>query len=163
MAHSIGPRIAFYRRQKGLTQEQFAEKLGVTGQAVSKWENDISCPDITLLPQIADFFGITVDELLRGDAQPVQMIPKEERKDLGKLLLKVRVDSNEGDIVIINLPLLLVKVGLEIGMHYPQISGIEALKDVDFGAILMMAESGVVGRLLDVRTAAGDVVEIVIE
>lgn len=61
---TLGKRIAMLRKEKGLTQEQLAEKVGVSAQAVSKWENDQSCPDITLLPLLADILGVTVDELL---------------------------------------------------------------------------------------------------
>ena len=62
-ANSIGHKIAYYRRLNGLTQGRLAEKLGVSAQAVSKWENNLCCPDIMLLPAIAELFGITIDEL----------------------------------------------------------------------------------------------------
>ena len=55
--NQIGRQIAENRRAKGLTQEQLAEEFGVSPQAVSKWENGASCPDILTLPQLADFFG----------------------------------------------------------------------------------------------------------
>ena len=55
--------IAFHRKRLGLTQEALAQKLGVTNQAVSKWESGQSCRDIALLPAIADLFGITLDAL----------------------------------------------------------------------------------------------------
>ena len=61
---TLGKRIAMLRKNQGLTQEQLGEKLGVSAQAVSKWENDIACPDITMLPLLADVFGVTTDELL---------------------------------------------------------------------------------------------------
>ena len=57
--------ISFYRKKQGLTQEQLAQALGVTNQSVSKWESGQCCPDITLIPQLADIFGISIDELLR--------------------------------------------------------------------------------------------------
>jgi len=60
---TMGNTIAYYRKQLGLTQEALAQKLNVTNQAVSKWELDQACPDIQLLPLLADIFGITVDEL----------------------------------------------------------------------------------------------------
>ncbi len=64
MEKTMGKRIAEHRKRLGLTQDALAEKLGVTAQAVSKWENDQSCPDIATLPQLAQIFGVTTDELL---------------------------------------------------------------------------------------------------
>lgn len=61
---TIGKRICAHRKKLGLTQDQLAEKVGVSPQAVSKWENDLSCPDISTLPVLADIFGVTTDELL---------------------------------------------------------------------------------------------------
>lgn len=60
----INENIAFLRKQKGLTQEEIANALGVTNQAVSKWESAQCCPDIQLLPDIAKLFDVSVDELL---------------------------------------------------------------------------------------------------
>ena len=60
---SFGQIIAKHRHALGLTQEGLAQKLGVTNQAVSKWESDQSCPDVALLPALADIFGITIDQL----------------------------------------------------------------------------------------------------
>lgn len=68
MEQTLGKRIAQNRKRMKLTQDQLAEKLGVTAQAVSKWENDQSCPDITMLPLLADIFGISIDELLGREA-----------------------------------------------------------------------------------------------
>lgn len=60
---SIGENIAKYRKTKGLTQEQLGELLGVTNQAVSKWESGVSMPDVMLLPKIANVLGITLEAL----------------------------------------------------------------------------------------------------
>ena len=60
---SIGQKIRTLRKNKHLTQEQLAEALSVSSQSVSKWENQISTPDVALLPIIARYFGITMDEL----------------------------------------------------------------------------------------------------
>lgn len=61
---SMGKRIMQLRKEKGYTQEQLAELVGVSAQAVSKWENDVSCPDISILPQLAEVLGVSTDELL---------------------------------------------------------------------------------------------------
>ena len=63
-AIKINEQISFLRKQKGLTQEELAGALGVTNQAVSKWESMQCCPDIQLLPDIAKLFDVSVDELL---------------------------------------------------------------------------------------------------
>lgn len=87
METTLGKRIAAYRKQMKLTQDQLAEKLGLTAQAVSKWENDQSCPDITILPKLADIFGVTTDELLgRESAVPVRetvVVTREETEANG--------------------------------------------------------------------------------
>lgn len=59
----ISEQICVLRKQKGITQKKLAEALGVTTQAVSKWENARSCPDIQLLPDIAKIFDVSIDEL----------------------------------------------------------------------------------------------------
>lgn len=63
-ALKLHEQLAFLRRQKGVTQEELAQALGVTNQSVSKWESGQCCPDIQLLPELAAYFGVTVDELL---------------------------------------------------------------------------------------------------
>lgn len=72
MEQTLGQRIVQNRKRKNLTQDQLAEQLGVTPQAVSKWENNQSCPDIATLPKLANIFGITVDELLGTQQTPVR-------------------------------------------------------------------------------------------
>lgn len=64
MEKTLGKRIAAGRKKLKLTQDQLAEQLGVTAQAVSKWENNQSCPDISMLPKLAELFGTTTDALL---------------------------------------------------------------------------------------------------
>ena len=124
MNQTLGSRIAELRRKKNMTQEDLANALGVTPQAVSKWENDLSCPDITLLPQLARLFGVTTDELLGNTGHPeTTLLPKEERKPIKDMILRVVVNSKAGDKVRVNLPMTLVQVGLQMGMQMPQVTG----------------------------------------
>ncbi|WP_050637173.1 helix-turn-helix domain-containing protein [Candidatus Stoquefichus sp. SB1] len=61
---NLGKNIVYYRRKNKLTQDQLAEYIGVSKSSVSKWENNFTFPDITLLPQLAALFNISVDELM---------------------------------------------------------------------------------------------------
>ena len=161
---SIGSKIAFYRKAKGMTQEELAKRLEVSAQAVSKWENDITCPDIQALAPLAKIFSTTTDDLLSVDPiKEVQLLPANERRDFKDLTLKVIVDSKDGDKVRINLPMQLVKVAFEIGSKIPQIAGSEQLNQIDFDQIIAMAESGVIGQLVEVESADGETVHIVVE
>jgi len=65
----LNEQIAYLRKQKGMTQEELAGRLGVTNQSVSKWESAQCCPDIGLLPAIADIFGVSIDTLMGREKQ----------------------------------------------------------------------------------------------
>ncbi len=71
-SETLGRRIARLRLAKTVTQERLAKELNVSPQAVSKWENDINYPDISLLPDLARFLGVSVDELLSGASASTQ-------------------------------------------------------------------------------------------
>ena len=71
-SETLGRRIARLRLAKTATQERLAKELNVSPQAVSKWENDINYPDISLLPDLARFLGVSVDELLSGASASAQ-------------------------------------------------------------------------------------------
>lgn len=164
MEETIGRRIAELRRNKGLTQDDIAEHLGVSSQAVSKWENDISYPDIALLAPLASLLDVSVDTLLAGEKEAVmRVLPPEERRNTDEMLLKIRVLSGDGDKVRVNLPIALVKVGLEIGLQMPQVTGNEALAGLDFEKLILMIEKGAIGKLVEIESADGDIVEIVVE
>lgn len=88
MEQTLGKRIIAHRKRLGLTQDALAERLGVTAQAVSKWENDQSCPDIGMLPRLAAIFGTTTDELLgierKEEAKPGEVVDPEEEENSGE-------------------------------------------------------------------------------
>ncbi|HAE81150.1 MAG TPA: hypothetical protein DCG70_06305 [Lachnoclostridium sp.] len=74
---TLGSFIRFLRKQNQMTQAQLADRVGVTDKAVSKWERDVSYPDIAIFPKLADIFGITVNDLLRectDDGQPSRLL-----------------------------------------------------------------------------------------
>ena len=164
--NTIGSRIAKWRKEKRMTQEGLAEKLGISAQSVSKWENDISYPDISLLPQLLQLLGVTADELLTGKTTDVVFVPEKKRKSLDDLTLRIFVSSAAGDIVKVNLPMTLVKITLELGIDIaPKYADRElpSLRNVDMSKIVEMAEHGALGKLLEVKSADGDIVEVVVE
>lgn len=77
MELNFGERIKHLRRQRDLTQEALADALGISAQSVSKWECAYGYPDITQLPAIANFFGVTIDELLNNDPDSREEIIKQ--------------------------------------------------------------------------------------
>ncbi|MBE6881748.1 MAG: helix-turn-helix transcriptional regulator [Oscillospiraceae bacterium] len=166
--NTIGKRIAEARKAKNINQNELAEILCVSPQAVSKWENDISCPDISLLPGLAKTLGISVDELLSGKQESVvSYVPEEARKSLDDMMLKIVVDSSDGDKVRVNVPCALAKIALECGMEMPQISGSDslnsALKNIDLAKIFEMVEKGAMGNLVEVESHDGDIISIFVE
>ena len=165
MDMTIGKRIALLRKEKGMTQEDLANAMGVSPQAVSKWEYDQTCPDISALPKLSKLLGVTVDELLEGKQElpAVRVLPPAERKDMKDMLLRITVDSADGDKVRVNLPMALVEVAMEMGMAMPQINGNEALKGVDLKKVLEMVRLGCVGNLVEVDSSGGDKVRIFVE
>ena len=166
MDMTLGKRIAQYRKEKGFTQEALAQAMNVSAQAVSKWENDQTCPDIASLPQLSRILGVSVDELLMGKQEnlpAVTMQPIENRKAVEDMILRIVVDSSDGDKVRVNLPMALVKVAIELGMEMPQVSGNSALKNIDFRQIFELVSRGAIGNLVEVESSDGDTVRIFVE
>lgn len=116
----IGSNIAALRKEKGITQEELANALGVSAQAVSKWENNSSCPDVSLLTVIADYFGVTVDALLRSGAEEITR-PDPPAADSnvaavrgGKRNVRIKVTQPNGKETNIKVPFGVVKMGLRV-------------------------------------------------
>lgn len=164
--NTLGQRIAYYRKAANLTQAELAEACSVSAQAVSKWENDLTAPDISLLPRLAELFHITVDELLGAQKQTVTAVDP-AAVDTSKMLLRIRVVSSDGDKVNLNLPLALAELVLGGGQGSVRLfssdKGGDAMKNIDWKQILALVRQGVVGKLMEVQSADGDTVEIWVE
>lgn len=166
MNTTFGTRIAALRREKEWKQDELAEKLGVSPQAVSKWENAQTCPDISLLPLLAKILGVSVDELLTGkkeEAPAVRMLPENERKDIGDMMLRIVATSANGDVARVNLPLAIIEVAMDSGLNLSQFSGNEALKNIDLSRIMNMVRQGAIGNLVEVEGADGDRAQVFVE
>ncbi len=162
MYESFGTRFQRLRKQAGLTQEDVATKLNITAQAVSKWENDISALDISVLLEIAEMFHVSADELL-GKEATTQYVPAELRKPKENMMLRIRVLSGDGDKINVNLPMMLVKILVNSGASMPQMNGKDILGDIDFEQILLLIDQGVMGKIVEMESGDGDTVEIWVE
>ena len=165
---TIGKRISENRKAKNIKQDELAEMLLVSPQAVSKWENNISCPDISILPKLSEILGISVDELLSGKKEPeTKFVPEEKRKDIKDMMLRIVVNSSDGDKVRVNIPCALLKVAIDCGMEMPVVSQNEtvssAFKNIDLAKIFEMAEKGAIGNLVEVESSEGDIINIFVE
>ena len=235
---TLGRRIARLRLTKAATQERLARELSVSPQAVSKWENDINYPDISLLPQLAQFLGVSIDELLRGastqerkgfdismsiakeadessdkrEADKAQnlAIDNFEEEDtttddeahageeeahrfgLGKFFstelrkpkdgvsgkeqatvrlgnskkhgLHIYVESEDGDVVDMCVPLALAKFAMQSGLHIGGRSIDKEtraqLEEIDIDELVAAAKEGESGTLINIVSSDGDIVKI---
>ena len=235
---TLGRRIARLRLAKAATQERLARELSVSPQAVSKWENDINYPDISLLPQLAQFLGVSIDELLRGAStqerkgfdismsiakEADESLDKKEadkaqnlaidnfeeedtatddeahtgeeevhRFGLGKFFstevrkpkdgisgkeqatvhlgnskkhgLHIYVESEDGDVVDMCVPLALAKFamksGLQIGGRSIDKETRAQLEEIDIDELVAAATDGESGTLINIVSSDGDIVKI---
>ena len=115
--YSFGNSLFQLRRRAGMTQKELAQRLNVTDKAVSKWERDLSCPDVGSLPRLAEVLGISLDELMRVEPN---------RKGTG---------GSAGDMVL----LVCKAVALAMGVAVTVLS---AMGKLDFNAAAGMLGMG---------------------
>jgi transcriptional regulator with XRE-family HTH domain len=80
----VGAFLKDLRKEKGITQEQLAEKLGVSGRTISRWETGKNMPDISLLVEIAEFFDVSIPEIIKGERKSENM--KNETKEVAETM-----------------------------------------------------------------------------
>ena len=85
---TLGMMISSLRKEKGMTQLELAEKMGVTDKAVSKWERDLSFPDINSIPKLAEVFEISVDELMQVKTETKENMSKNKIDEIVDTVLK---------------------------------------------------------------------------
>ncbi len=167
---NLGNNISERRKAMGLTQDELATKLGVSPQAVSKWENNLSCPDISLLPDISKLFNISVDELLgvsspNSNAETTKDeeahsasesdVTYEEPVYTGKKATKLLITTERnGKTTNIKFPLGIVRLGLNIGGIFGGLTGEQA------NAVEDAIKTGLMGEILSVDGENGEKVTI---
>lgn len=120
---NIGETIAYLRKEKGMTQSELAEKMNVTDKAVSKWERNLSCPDINTISKLANILDISVEELLKTKKNNLKTT---KVKSLSNLIFKVVALAMGISVTVLNIlneidiksSLILLSVGLTcIGLY----------------------------------------------
>ena len=157
---TLGERLSIARKKQGLTQDDFAKQLDVTAQAISKWENNLSCPDIMLLPKISEILGVSIEELLIGEDKKEEK-PKLSVNTGSRLKLKIKVTPLNKKPTNITVPVALVKRVAKIGNGISGILGNGSISSVQLEEILELAEEGATGEILNIE--AEDGTEITIE
>lgn len=155
---NIGNNIAVLRKKKGITQEELANELGVSAQAVSKWENNSSCPDVSLLTKIADYFGVSVDALLRTQEDDIVDLAEEKEDNVkpdDKKNIVIKIMQQNGKENVIKVPFKFVKLGLNIGTMF----GLD--KDIS-SKIVTLAENNVTD-IVNIDTENGEHIEIMLD
>ena len=145
--NTIGQNIAYFRKQKKMTQEELAEKMSVTAQAVSKWECDTSYPDITAIQTLSKILGVTPTELIDGiqHSAEIKDAPKEI---IDRRIVRIEVQVDETKIVT-RFPVPVIKKAMKNGT-LESLVGEDAYSKVV--SILEMIDSGMMGRLVDVSS-----------
>ena len=112
---TLGAMIASLRKERQMTQLELAEQLGVTDKAVSKWERNLSCPDIAAIPKLADILGVSVEELLRAQTaeQPAEK-PGEAARTVHLILRAIPVAMGAAVTVLAWLGQIDVRSGLSL-------------------------------------------------
>lgn len=143
---TIGENIAYFRKKNKLTQEELAEKLSVTSQAVSKWECDSSYPDITGMQALAKILGVTVDEIINGEQQMPELseAPKDQ---IDRRIVLIEVQASDTTVTA-RFPVPFVNKAIENGTLKKMI-GEEAF--LHMGALKDMIDSGLTGPIININ------------
>ena len=161
MEKTLGKRIAELRKERGLKQDALAEKLAISSQAVSKWENDQTCPDISVLPLLAEILCVTVDKLLTGkDPAPIVQLAPQEKKDL---VLCMEIAAVDGSVVRTNVPMSIANQYLSSDACSIVLTEAFQGQDLDLKSILSLAQFGVVGNLVEIQGSDGTSLRIFVE
>ena len=159
MNETFGQRLLKLRKKKNLTQEAIAKKLNMSPQAISKWENDVSLPDISVLIELSEILDVSVDELL-GKEKTKTLFVSNNKDD--NLMVKLIIDTN-GTKVNLNLPIDFIKTCLKNNQTIPLMNSNNGASNINFSQLLEQIEMGVRGEVLSISLDDGTIIKIIVE
>ncbi len=139
--NSIGQFIAALRKANGMTQQEVADRLNVSNKAVSRWERDECAPDLTLIPALAEMFGVSCDELLRGErtasSQTPEQAERKTQKQINAIVGRTVNDLNNMCMLSFALALVgfIVLLAISYGFYRPVI-GFAVMSIFEIGACI---------------------------
>ena len=157
---TIGKNIAYYRKKQGYTQEELSEKMNVTSQAISKWENDLSYPDLTTTMELAAVLQVSVDQLLNGQPD-VPVATDADAEQIAQRILRIETKSADGETpfaVTVRIPVSILLASDENGTLQELVG--ETASQVTMA--LGMIRNGVKGTLVECQSE-GVSVKITVE
>ena len=155
---TIGNKIKELRRSKGMSQKDIADKLGVTSQAVSKWENDGSLPEMTMLPDIASLFGIQIDDLFEYSTEK-RYESIEKKLQYGRVMTNMEFENEEAFLI---MQFLCLETFTDTGQNVctknqsitqsGQLTYTQTRRAISITSITEIMENGLTGILLIIRS-----------
>lgn len=160
MKNTIGENIAYFRKKKAMTQEELSEKMHVTAQAVSKWENDLSYPDLESIGRLARILDTTADSLIEG-AEQVPSVKVAGTENIERRIFAISVQTKDESKVSIHL-----RVPMELVLQADVEGGLADLVGEEAAGymkkMLELIKKGLVGPVVDVQSEGADVkIEVV--
>ncbi len=141
---SLGKNIAYFRREKGITQTELGALLGISNQAVSKWETELTMPDVMLLPEIAKVLDVSIDALYGDFTEEHKEICGNTGEEDRRVLI-ISVQTNGADVKT-RLPVVALQSMFGNALLR------DCLADEEIEALLTMLENHMMGTLMNVDT-----------
>lgn len=156
---TMGEMIAALRRERGMTQRELAEQMNVTDKAVSKWERDLSCPDINSIPKLAQILGVSVEELMNVPARGESA--EDPKKTAVTVLTALALAMGVGVVVLLLMEKLTMEAGftmLALGVCGAGLAGV--LKHGDTPSRVLSAVAVAAGAVVALLSVLLDVPHI---
>ena len=168
---TIGKNIAYFRKKAGFTQEELSEIMNITSQAISKWENDLSYPDLVSTKELASALNVSIDELLNGEVNyPIATDADAEQIARRILVICIQIEANEAYGTRASSVTARIPVSVLLNAHnngtlkelVGESASLVGESAFEIETAIGMIKEGVIGTLVDAHTE-GNSIRIMVE